>query len=81
VHTLAVSGTTVYAGGSFSSIGGQSRANLAALDATTGAATPWNPTVGGTVTTLAVSGTTVYVGGQRRPYFAVFRGLAGANAR
>ena len=38
-----VSGSTVYAGGSFTSIGGQARNSIAALDATTGAATSWNP--------------------------------------
>ena len=36
VQTLAVSGSVVYAGGNFNTIGGQTRARLAALDATTG---------------------------------------------
>jgi beta-propeller uncharacterized protein DUF5122 len=70
VNTLVVSGTTVYVGGSFTSIGGQTRNSIAALDATTGQATAWNPNAtgglppfGASVTTLAVSGTTVYAGG------------------
>jgi hypothetical protein len=65
VRTLAVSGSTVYAGGNFSSIGGQTRSRIAALDATvnTNNATAWNPSIGNTVSALAVSGTTVYVGG------------------
>ena len=63
VHALAVSGATVYVGGSFASIGGQVRHNLAALDATTGAATGWNTIPGGGVLALAVSDSTVYVGG------------------
>ena len=63
VHTLAVSGATIYAGGSFNSMGGQPRKNIAALDATTGAATAWDPSASGIILSLAVSGTTVYAGG------------------
>ena len=39
VHALAVSGSTVYAGGDFTVIGGQSRNHIAALSASTGSAT------------------------------------------
>jgi predicted small secreted protein len=63
VNSLAVSGTTVYAGGQFTSIGGQGRNNIVALDATTGNALPWNPNANNSVHSLAVNGTTVYVGG------------------
>jgi hypothetical protein len=67
VLALAVSGSTVYAGGSFTNIGGQARNDLAALDATTGSATSWNPspsgTNGGAVMALGVSGSLVYAGG------------------
>ena len=83
VLTLAVSGSTVYVGGEFTSIGGQARDNLAALDAGTGLATTWDPGVGGpsyaTVNALAVSGSTVSVGGtfttiggHYQPYLARF---------
>jgi len=83
VHTLAVSGSTVYVGGDFSTIGGQARANVAALDASSGLATAWDPGVGDpvydTVYALAVSGSTVYVGGtfasvggHYRPHLARF---------
>jgi len=57
-----VSGGMVYAGGYFTSIGGQPRNRLAAIDST-GTATAWNPGVGGTVEALAVDGGTVYAGG------------------
>jgi trimeric autotransporter adhesin len=63
VNALAVSGTTVYAGGAFDSIGGQSCIGIAALDATIGNTLAWNPNANGYVLSLAVSGTTVYVGG------------------
>jgi energy-converting hydrogenase Eha subunit B len=63
ILALAVSGTTVYAGGIFNTIGGQSRNNIAALDMTTGNATTWNPNANGRVQSIAVNGTTVYAGG------------------
>ena len=43
VTRLAASGGTVYLGGSFSSIGGQVRPGLAAVDLATAALLPWNP--------------------------------------
>jgi nitrite reductase/ring-hydroxylating ferredoxin subunit len=64
VSSIAVSGTTVYAGGAFDSIGGQSRFNVSALDATTGNALAWNTKTNGTVYSLVKSGTTVYIGGE-----------------
>ncbi|MDP2304044.1 MAG: T9SS type A sorting domain-containing protein [Ignavibacteria bacterium] len=64
VNILAVSGSTVYAGGDFTSIGGQTRNYTAAFDISgSGLATSWNPSAGGTVSALAVSGATVYAGG------------------
>jgi hypothetical protein len=65
VATLAVDGTTVFAGGSFKGFGWPRRANLAALDMTSGAVTSWNPGSfnSGDVRALAASGGTIYVGG------------------
>lgn len=62
VLTLAVSGDTVFAGGSFSALGGTTRRYLAALDAG-GALLPWNPDADAPVLALAVSGSTIYAGG------------------
>jgi hypothetical protein len=65
VGVITVSGSTVYVGGSFTSIGGQPRIGIAALDPATGAATAWNPNSLGILgaRALAVSGQTVYVDG------------------
>ena len=63
VYALAVTGSTVYAGGNFSSIGGVVRNNIAALDARTGETTAWNPSAGWDVVALAVSRSTIYAGG------------------
>jgi hypothetical protein len=45
VLSLSLLGSTLYVGGAFEAIGGQARANLAALDAGTGAVNGWNPGV------------------------------------
>ena len=65
-----MSGTTVYAGGKFDTIGGQTRHNLAALDSL-GTATSWNPNVNDIVAALALSGSTLYVGGSFNTVAAV----------
>ncbi|NTW01876.1 MAG: hypothetical protein HGA19_11390, partial [Oscillochloris sp.] len=64
VRTLVVNETTIYAGGTFTSIGGTTRNNLAALS-TGGSLLSWNPNPDGTVKTLALSadGQTIYAGG------------------
>jgi len=68
---LAVDGSTVYVGGSFSDMGGQPRNNLAALDAATGAATAWDPNPDSTVRTLSTAGGKVFAGG----YFNIVGGV------
>jgi hypothetical protein len=77
VDALAVSGPTVYAGGYFGSIGGQARNNIAALDATTGEATGWNPNANGQVAALAVSGPTVYAVGRFTSIFDASPSIGG----
>jgi Tol biopolymer transport system component len=65
VRTLAVSGSTVYVGGDFATIGGQTRNRLAAIG-TDGSLANWGPNVPMSVEALAVSGSTVYAGGRFR---------------
>lgn len=70
VNTMLLDGSTLYVGGNFTSIGGNIRANIAALDLSTGLATAWNPQAYAPMFTtpyvmsLALSGTTMYVAGQ-----------------
>ena len=67
INALSLSSDTLYAGGLFATVAGQSRKNLAALDPATGALiTGFNAVLaGGTlgVTSLVLAGTNLYVGG------------------
>lgn len=73
VDALALSGGVLYIGGQFSQVDGQTQADLAAVNATTGSLeTSFAPTIAGSTATntplgqvnaLAISGTTLYVGG------------------
>ena len=60
---MLLSGTTLYVGGLFSSIGGQSRSRIAGIDISTGQVTDFNPDASSDVSTMLLSGTTLYVGG------------------
>jgi len=66
VTGIAAGGNTIYVCGDFHLIGGQPRRGLAALDATTGVATGWNPAVDADYIAfhcLLLSGDNLYVGG------------------
>jgi hypothetical protein len=64
VNALAVAPDgTMFAGGSFSSVGGAARRNLVAIDPVTGVAEDWNPAPNKPVNALVVSGGMLYVGG------------------
>lgn len=85
ITALAVSGTTVYAGGSFDTIGGQPRNNLAGLNAADGTATPFDPSPAQNILSLAASGSIVYagggfisIGGQARNYIAALNAADGS---
>ncbi len=62
VTSLVTSGSTVFVGGGFSSIGGQPRVGVAAIGAN-GLALPWSADTPGVVHAMAISGTTLYLGG------------------
>lgn len=63
VNALALSGSTIYIGGDFDTVGVATRNNIAALDTSTGLATSWDPNADSTVEALAVSAGIVYAGG------------------
>ncbi|TFB51754.1 hypothetical protein [Cryobacterium tagatosivorans] len=79
-------GTRVYAGGSFTSVGGVSRYRLAAFStATGGLVSTWAPVVNAAVKAVGISGGTVFAGGtftvangQSRPRIASFATSNGA---
>ncbi len=74
VSAIAVGPGVVYVGGQFTSIGGAARTDLAAVDAASGAAEPWDPglvpSAGEGVHAVAHSTGALYVGGG-------FSGVAG----
>lgn len=83
VATLAANDETIYAGGTFDVINGESRAGLAALDGD-GALTSWSPSVGlevgKNVKAIEVAGGNVFVAGEfttPRLYLAAFEESSG----
>ena len=66
LSALALSGSTVYAGGEFTTIGGQARSRIAALDTNTGLATAWNPNANNQVLALILVGAQSMPGGALR---------------
>ena len=89
VNTIAVSGDTVYIGGSFTEVITQNgvavaRSRLAAINANTGKLTDWAPQVNRPVSALAVDGGRVYAGGvftradgERHNYVALIDAASG----
>ena len=55
--------SVLYVGGQFTSVDGQTRNRIAALDAASGSVTGWNPATNGTVNSLVAGGGAVYAGG------------------
>ncbi len=83
ITAMAAGDRAIYVGGTLTNMGGFPRADLAAVDATTGAILPWYPQAGGSwpfsnsihVEALAVSGNEVWIGGS----FATMHGLPRPN--
>ncbi|MBI3414120.1 MAG: hypothetical protein HY043_02180 [Verrucomicrobia bacterium] len=87
VRALALNGTTLFIGGIFDSVAGQSRTNAAAVDARTGQLLPWNANADGAVYALTLGGNTLYaggnfsqIGGQARGRLAAFDVASGQLA-
>lgn len=70
IEALIASGNTVFVAGTFDTIAGVTRTSLAALDAGTAAALPWNPQLGGrsgfppTLHCMTLDGPSIYIGGE-----------------
>jgi len=80
VYALAMSGLTIYAGGSLRT-SGLARSNIAAFNTLTGRPTEWNPNADEAVFALTVSGATVYAGGSFTMIDDAFRnGIAALDA-
>ena len=75
---IAAAGSTIYVAGGFEQIGGQPREKLAAIDAATGRATPWNPQPDDHVNVITPAGPLVYVGGDFSRISGVPRGRVAA---
>jgi hypothetical protein len=79
VHALEQLGGTVYAGGKFHSVANadrttiQTRRNIMAFSATTGALTSFAPELDGTVWAIEASGSSLYVGGDFKTVNGVTR--------
>ena len=84
VVSLALQGSTLYAGGSFDRMGGADRVNLAAVDAQSGGASGWRADATGVVHAILPACGAVFVGGgfdriggQDRDYLAALDPASG----
>ncbi len=78
-RAMAVAGTTLYVGGSFTTMGATDRAGAAAFDWSSGPGTlmPWNPSMNGAVLDVLIDGARTVLGGEfTAPGAEVRRGVA-----
>ncbi|HKX62053.1 MAG TPA: hypothetical protein VJS65_09415, partial [Verrucomicrobiae bacterium] len=75
IQGMALHNNVLYVGGILVNIGGQARTYAAALDPTTGNATPWNPDPNSLALEFSGVGNSIYVGG----VFSTLGGLARTN--
>jgi type IX secretion system substrate protein/putative pyrroloquinoline-quinone binding quinoprotein/beta-propeller uncharacterized protein DUF5122 len=73
IDVMRVDGHSIYIGGWFQSVGGRPRNCVAELEASTGAATDWNPDPSSVVIAMALSESTVCIGGTFRSLGMVAR--------
>ncbi|GAB4402797.1 MAG: hypothetical protein OHK0039_01260 [Bacteroidia bacterium] len=78
VQALALDGSTLYVGGSFTTLAGQPRNYLAAVNATNGSLQPFSPAPNSTVYDLLVDGANLYVGGSFSQITGVSRAYVAA---
>ncbi|WP_315814805.1 hypothetical protein [Paraflavitalea speifideaquila] len=85
VNTFALNGATLYVGGDYTFISGNTRRRAAGYDVTTGLLSTWNPNANGSVYSIVPSGTNVFLGGSfaslagtSRPYMAQVNNTTGA---
>jgi hypothetical protein len=79
VYSITRSGSTIYAGGDFTSVGGVTRNRLAAIDTTgVGTVKAWNPNANDFVIWVTASGNTIYAGGNFTTIGGVTRNRAAA---
>lgn len=72
VHTIAISGSTMFIGGTFSGSHNDLSSNLAAVDVATGDDLPWLPDASGSLRALSLTDSTLAAGG----FFATVGGVA-----
>jgi len=63
VRALRTTGSNIYVGGDFTTIGGVARNRIAAFDSAPGPVTSWDPSAENSVYALVVAGSKVYAGG------------------
>lgn len=63
VNTISIGSNTLYAGGTFTTSGGETRNKISAIDLATGTTTSWNPNLNYPVLTSSISGNNLYIGG------------------